>query len=82
MEHSWNILNASEEVIVNVHEGRLFWLFHYVLSGLFLLIVALILFEVIMCQMHNYEKMGFEPETQEKEDPFKTKKFIRTIDIV
>lgn len=81
LENSWNTHDISEEVIVNVHEGRLYWLFRYVLSGLFLLIVALIMFEVIMCQVNNNEKFSFEDEPQEEEKPIKTKE-RRTLDIV
>lgn len=80
-ENYWKTHDTLEEVIVNVHEGRLYWLFRYVLSGLFLLIVALIMFEVIMCQMENNEKLSFVDEAQEEETPIKNKE-CRTIDIV
>lgn len=36
--------------IVNVHEGRLFWDFCYILTGLLLLMIGLILYEIYMCR--------------------------------
>uniref|UniRef100_A0A1B6D971 Uncharacterized protein n=1 Tax=Clastoptera arizonana TaxID=38151 RepID=A0A1B6D971_9HEMI len=36
---------------VNVHDGRLFYDFTYILSGLFILMICLILYEVVMCKL-------------------------------
>lgn len=48
--------------IVNVHEGRLFWDFCYILTGLLLLMVGLILYEIYMCRkMANGQPNGAEP---------------------
>lgn len=49
--------------IVNVHEGRLFWDFCYILTGLLLLMVGLILYEIYMCRKmaSGSQSNGIEP---------------------
>lgn len=58
--------SAREELlneIVNVHEGRLFWDFCYILTGLLLLMIGLILYEIYMCRKmaNGGQSNGVEP---------------------
>jgi len=39
---------------VNIHEGRLFWDFRYILTGLLLLMVGLVVYELILCASQVY----------------------------
>lgn len=38
---------------VNVHDGPLFYAFSYILSGLFILMICLIVYELFMCRQMN-----------------------------
>uniref|UniRef100_A0A1B6FA17 Uncharacterized protein n=1 Tax=Cuerna arida TaxID=1464854 RepID=A0A1B6FA17_9HEMI len=44
---------AESYASVNVHEGRLFWDFRYILTGLFLLMVGLVVYELMMCRVQS-----------------------------
>uniref|UniRef100_A0A1B6KSB3 Uncharacterized protein n=1 Tax=Graphocephala atropunctata TaxID=36148 RepID=A0A1B6KSB3_9HEMI len=51
---------AESFASVNVHEGRLFWDFRYILSGLFLLMVGLVVYELVMCRVQA-RRERFQP---------------------
>ncbi|XP_054273002.1 uncharacterized protein LOC128993245 isoform X2 [Macrosteles quadrilineatus] len=51
---------------VNVHEGRLFWDFRYILTGLMLLMISLVVYELFMCAKQVY---GPRPDLGQYEEP-------------
>lgn len=55
---------SNEPLIVNVQDGRLYWDFRLILSGLLLLMLALVVYELIMCRVQYYGKPeeGMEPK--------------------
>lgn len=58
---------SPEPIIVNVNEGQLFWNFHYILSGLLLLMLSLVIYELIMCRVQYY---GVPEDEEPKKNVF------------
>lgn len=57
---------SNEPLVVNVHDGRLYWDFRFILTGLLLLMLALVIYELVMCRVQYYEKPGEEEEPKKK----------------